>query len=169
MVINSTGVVSVSLPTVEESRMCMGVFNLRLPSNDGLQSNTSHCSLPKAIRPEWPNGITIRSFLTCLWSSLHGGCSPAAHQWFNPRSGCSPAVPAPPSLRPLVSSGPLMRCDRFRVPIHFYSFFLLLEGPMLQCFLSLRCPDLFLALGRWPDLPKCPLDFILYSSRGTNY
>jgi hypothetical protein len=41
MVTNSTGVVSVSLPTVEESHVCMGVFNLRLPSNDGLQSNTS--------------------------------------------------------------------------------------------------------------------------------
>jgi hypothetical protein len=42
MVTNNTGVVSVSLPTVEESRVCMGVFNLRLPSNDSLQSNTSH-------------------------------------------------------------------------------------------------------------------------------
>jgi hypothetical protein len=39
MVTNSTGVVSVSLPTVEESHVCMGVFNMWLPSNDGLQSN----------------------------------------------------------------------------------------------------------------------------------
>jgi hypothetical protein len=38
---NSRGVVSRSLPTVEESCVCMGVLNLRLPSNDGLQSDTS--------------------------------------------------------------------------------------------------------------------------------
>jgi hypothetical protein len=41
MVTNSTGVMSLSLPTVEEFHVCMGVFNLRLPSNDGLQLNTS--------------------------------------------------------------------------------------------------------------------------------
>jgi hypothetical protein len=44
--------------------------------------------------------------------SSRGGWSPAApavHQWFNPRGGWSPAFPAAPSLRPFVSSGPLMR------------------------------------------------------------
>jgi hypothetical protein len=44
---NNTRVVSIS----------MELLLLRLPSNDGLQSNTSHCSLLKAIRPEWPNGV----------------------------------------------------------------------------------------------------------------
>jgi hypothetical protein len=41
IVTNSTGVVSESLPTVEESCVCMGVFNLQLPSNNDLQSYAS--------------------------------------------------------------------------------------------------------------------------------
>jgi hypothetical protein len=45
MATNSTWVVSVSLPTVKESRVCMGVFNLPWPSNDCLQSNTSQYGL----------------------------------------------------------------------------------------------------------------------------
>jgi hypothetical protein len=57
--------------------------------------------------------ITIRFFLTCLWSSLRGGGSPAAPavQLSNPGSGCSPAVPAALSLGPLVPSDSLMRCN----------------------------------------------------------
>jgi hypothetical protein len=39
VVTNSTGVMSVSLPTVEESRVNMGVFNLRLHSNDVSQDH----------------------------------------------------------------------------------------------------------------------------------
>jgi hypothetical protein len=56
------------------------------------------------------------------WWFSSSPAAPAVHLWFNPSGGCSPAVPAAPSLRPVVSSGPLMRRGCFHVPIHFYSF-----------------------------------------------
>jgi hypothetical protein len=40
---------------------------------------------------------------------------------------------------------------------------------MLQCFRSLLCPDLLLALGRWSDLPKCPLICFAYPIRRPEY
>jgi hypothetical protein len=51
---NSTGVVSVSM---ELFAHCYVVTTRVLRSNDRPRSNTSHCSLLKAIRPEWPNGV----------------------------------------------------------------------------------------------------------------
>jgi hypothetical protein len=133
---------------------------------------TSAFGQPRHIAPSLrlfvPNGLmeyNNPSFLMCLWSSPRGGYSPAApavFQWFNPDSGCSPAVPTAPSLRPVISSGSLMRCNPFPCTNPFlfvclFVCFLILEGPMLQFFWSLGCQHILLALGRWPDLPKCVL------------
>jgi hypothetical protein len=49
------------------------------------------------------------------------------------------------------------------------AFFLILDGPMLQCFRSLSCLHILLALGRWLDLPKCPVVYTLHSSHRTKY
>jgi hypothetical protein len=51
---NNTGVVSVSMELFDYGYL---VTTRVLHSNDGLRSNTSYCSLLKAIRPEWPNGV----------------------------------------------------------------------------------------------------------------
>jgi hypothetical protein len=59
MVTNSTGLASVSLPTLQESRVCMGVFNLPLPSNDGLQSNTSQHSYRPSCCGVWGLWATV--------------------------------------------------------------------------------------------------------------
>jgi hypothetical protein len=81
------------------------------------------------------------------WSSLRGGGSPSApavHLWVNPRDGCSPAVPAAPSLRPVVSRISLMRRGCIRVPIHFI---LLFEWPACQCPGPYSVRSSFLRLG----------------------
>jgi hypothetical protein len=85
-----------------------------------------------------PNGLTEYnnlSFLTCLWCSPRGGWSAAAHQWSNPGGGRSPALPAAPALRPVVSSGSLMGCNPFPCtnPFLFVLVFLILEWPAFQC------------------------------------
>jgi hypothetical protein len=51
---NNTGVVSVSMELFDYGYL---VTTRVLHSNDSLRSNTSHCSLLKAIRPEWRNGV----------------------------------------------------------------------------------------------------------------
>jgi hypothetical protein len=123
----------------------MDLLRLRLPSNDGLQSNTSHCSLLKAICPEWPNRVqqSVPSWRVC-------GRVPAVVVirllllFFSgsvPGSGCSPAVPAAPSSRPVVSSGSLMRCNQF------------------PC----TTPVLFVCLffnARWTDVPMLPVPML---------
>jgi hypothetical protein len=68
-----------------------------------------HCSLLKAICPKWPTGVP--PFLlfwglclvspSSLWLSLHGVYSPTA-----------------PSLRPLIPSGSLIRCEAVQVYHH---------------------------------------------------
>jgi hypothetical protein len=66
----------------------------------------SHCSRLKAVCPEQPNGYhcalfaEVRTCNTLLFLSSHGCYSPTA--------------PADPSLRPLISSGSLMRCKPFQ-------------------------------------------------------
>jgi hypothetical protein len=140
----NTGVVSISMEI------------LWLPSNDSLRSNMSHCS---SLRLFVPNGLTEYNNLFS-WHVSGPVFAVVVLQLlplFNLGGGWSPAVPAAPSLRPFVPSGSLMRCGCFHVPINFYSFFLILEGPMLQCFRSLHCQQILLTLGRWPNLPKCVL------------
>jgi hypothetical protein len=51
---NNTGVVSISMELFDYGYL---VVTRVLHSNNGLWSNTSHCSLLKAIFPEWPNKV----------------------------------------------------------------------------------------------------------------
>jgi hypothetical protein len=76
-----------------ESRAYECVFNLPLPSNGVIRNNTSHCSLLKAVRPKWSNGVS---------PPLPDVSATDVHPWVDPRGECSPAAPAAPSSRPLV-------------------------------------------------------------------
>jgi hypothetical protein len=68
-----------------------------------------HCSLLKAIRPEWPTGIP-QFFLfrgLCLW---HLCLVSSSSLWFGFHGVYSPTTRAAPSLRPLIPSSFLIKC-----------------------------------------------------------
>jgi hypothetical protein len=98
----------------------------RIPDTIVAFGRTRHTAL--SLRLFVPNGLTEYNspFLPDVsvaqssrwWFSSCSRCS----SMVNPRGGCSPAVPAAPSLRPVVSSGPLMRRGFFRVAIYYYFF-----------------------------------------------
>jgi hypothetical protein len=111
-------------------RLTLTNFGGRLPKTEkdwlklSVASSIEHLGGP-IENLAFQQSVAICSFLTCPWSSPSGGWSPAvpaAHRWSNPGGGWSPAASAAPSLRPVVSSGSLMRCGRYCVPIHFYFF-----------------------------------------------
>jgi hypothetical protein len=76
-----------------------------------------HCSLLKAIHPEWPTGVP--PFLLFRGLCLRCLClvSPSS-PWLGFHGDYSPTAPTAPSLRPLIPSDSLIRCQSVQVYHH---------------------------------------------------
>jgi hypothetical protein len=84
-------------------------------------------------------------------------CSSVVQSWWLLISSCS-RCSFLKTVRP-------ERClDEVRAGSVYQSIFILRVAGV-SMFRSLRCLQFLLALGRWPDLPKCPVDYLLYSIR----
>jgi hypothetical protein len=74
-----------------------------------------------------------------------------------PRAPTTIHCPLGLKFHPLEKANAISDCLEKQFTPHHVTIFLMLEGPMFHRFRSLRCPYILLALGRWPDLPKCPV------------